>query len=69
MTVDENRDKPGFNDGWAAALATVREWHLAQSKQALALSRRSRFPKSLERDAELHAHAAEMVLTLDPSDV
>lgn len=65
---DEDRENKGFRLGWDAALAAVHAWHLAQSKQALALSRRSRFPKSLERDAELHAHAAELITTLDPSD-
>ena len=68
MAVNQTGDAKAFREGWEAALAAVRGWHLAQSKQALALARRSRFPKSLERDAELHNHAAEMVLTLDPSD-
>ena len=68
MAADENEGSMEFRLGWDAALAAVQAWHLAQSKQALALSRRSRFPKSLERDSELHTHAAELIMTLDPSD-
>ena len=58
-----------FRRGWDAALQAVRYWHEAQAKQALIQSRRSRFPKNLEREAEVHQRAAERVMTLSPEDV
>jgi hypothetical protein len=58
-----------FQRGWAAALVAARQWHEAQAKKCLVLSRRSRFPKSLERDAEVHQQAALTIQTLSPDDV
>jgi hypothetical protein len=58
-----------FERGWHAALRAVRMWHEAQAKQALVQSRRSRFPKNLEREAEIHNRAAERIITLSPDDV
>jgi hypothetical protein len=58
-----------FQRGWDAALLAVRDWHAAQAKQALVQSRRTRFPKNLEREAEVHKHSAEMITTLSPNDV
>lgn len=58
-----------FLRGWDAAIRAAREWHEAKAKQALVLSRRSRFPKNLEREAEMHKNAAEMLPTLSPDDV
>jgi hypothetical protein len=58
-----------FQLGWDAALRAVRDWHEAQAKQALVQARRSRFPKTLEREAEVHKHSAEMIVTLCPDDV
>jgi hypothetical protein len=58
-----------FQRGWEAALRAARDWHEAKAKQALVLSRRSRFPKSLEREAEVHKQSAEMIVTLSPDDV
>jgi hypothetical protein len=58
-----------FQRGWDAALRAARDWHLAQAKQAIVQSRRTRFPKTLERDAEVHRHAADMIQTLRPDDV
>jgi len=58
-----------FRSGWNAALQAVRYWHEAQAKQALIQSRRSRFPKNLEREAEVHQRAAEQIMTLSPEDV
>lgn len=55
-----------FQRGWDAAIAAVQHWHEAQAAQAMVLSRRTRFPKNLERDAELHRRAAEMIVTLIP---
>ena len=59
----------GFRRGWEAGIAAVRAWHEAQAAQALVLARRSRFPKGLEREAELHRVAAERIALLDPEDV
>lgn len=60
---------PEFQRGWDAALAAARQWHLDQAKKILVQSRRSRFPKNLEREAEVHARCAEMIGLLDPNDV
>lgn len=57
-----------FQRGWDAALLAARHWHEAQATKAMALSRRSRFPKNLEREAEVHAKAAETITTLDSRD-
>jgi hypothetical protein len=58
-----------FQRGWSAALLAAKAWHEAQAKKALVQSRRSRFPKNLEREAEVHEQAATMMLTLSPDDV
>ena len=55
--------------GWDAALLAARHWHEAQAKQAMVLSTRTRFPKNLEREAEVHKRAAAMLATLSPDDV
>lgn len=57
-----------FQRGWDAAIVAVRLWHEAQAKQALVQSRRSRFPKNLEREAEVHVACAERVGMLSPDD-
>ena len=67
MTTDEKTAE--FQRGWDAAILAVRSWHEAKAKQAMVQSRRTRFPKSLERDAEVHKHSAEMMMTLRPDDV
>jgi hypothetical protein len=58
-----------FQRGWQAALLAARDWHEAKAKQTLVQARRSRFPKNLEREAEVHRHSAEMIITLSPDDV
>jgi transposase len=58
-----------FQRGWDAAIRAARDWHESKAKQALVLSRRTRFPKNLEREAEVHRHSAEMLPTLSPDDV
>ena len=58
-----------FRRGWDAALVAVRHWHEAQAQKSLILSRRSRFPKNLEREAEVHQQSALMIATLSPDDV
>ena len=58
-----------FRRGWDAALLAARAWHEARAKQAIVQSTRTRFPKTLERTAEVHKHAAEMMATLSPEDV
>ncbi|HEX3575760.1 MAG TPA: hypothetical protein VHU42_14255 [Rhodopila sp.] len=60
---------PEFQRGWDAALAAARSWHEAKAKQAMVQSTRTRFPKQLEREAEIHRRCAEMILTLSPDDV
>jgi hypothetical protein len=60
MMADERT--PEYDRGWAAALQAARYWHEAQA-------RRERFPKNLEREAELHQRCAEQILALDPDDV
>ena len=61
--------EPDFLKGWNAALQAVRDWHEAQAKKALVQARRSRFPKNLESEAEVHRQSAELILTISPDDV
>ena len=66
MTLDE--ETPEFRRGWEAALLAARYWHEAKAKQTLVAARRSRFPKTLEREAEVHTLSATMMATLVPED-
>lgn len=58
-----------FQRGWDAALRAVRDWHDSQAKKTLIQARRERFPKNLEREAEVHRRSAEIIVTLTPDDV
>jgi hypothetical protein len=58
-----------FQRGWDAALVAVCDWHRAQAKKTLVQAGRSRFPKNLEREAEVHKKCAELVSLLSPDDV
>ena len=60
---------PEFQRGWDAAMLTVRQWHESQAKKTLIEARRSRFPKNLEREADVHQRSAELIMTLSPDDV
>jgi len=60
---------PEFQKGWDAALLAVRRWHEAQASKTTIQARRSRFPKNLEREAEVHRRSAELIATLSPDDV
>lgn len=66
-TTDQNSAE--FQRGWDAAILAARSWHEARAKQAIVQSRRTRFPKALERESEVHKHSAEMMMTLSPDDV
>ena len=55
-----------FERGWKAALQAASEWHEDKAKQILVQAKRSRFPKSLEQQAETHRHSAEVLPTLMP---
>lgn len=57
-----------FQRGWDAAITAASQWHESKAQQALVLSRRTRFPKNLERDAEVHKMCAGMMATLSPDD-
>lgn len=59
---------PEFQRGWDAALLAVRYWHESQAKKTLIQARRNRFPKNLEREAEVHQRSAEMIAALRPDD-
>ena len=52
-----------------AAILAARRWHEGKAQQAIVQSRRTRFPKNLERESEVHRHSAEMMMTLSPDDV
>ena len=69
MAATAYKESAEFQRGWEAALLAAREWHEAKARQAMVQSRRTRFPKNLEREAEVHKHSAEMMLTLSPDDV
>jgi hypothetical protein len=60
---------PEFQRGWDAALLAARNWHEAQAKKTLIQAKRSRFPKNLEREADVHQRSAELIVTLSPDDV
>jgi hypothetical protein len=60
---------PEFQRGWDAALLAARYWHESQAKKALVQAKRSRFPKNLEREAEVHQRSAELIVSLEPDDV
>ncbi len=55
-----------FERGWQAALEAARAWHEGKAKQIMVQAGRSRFPKSLEQQAETHRLAAEVIVTLTP---
>ena len=59
---------PEFQLGWDAALLAAQRWHEAQAKKTLIQAKRSRFPKNLEREAEVHQKSAEMIVLLSPDD-
>ena len=63
----ENSDD--YQRGWEAALQAARFWHESQAKKTLIQAGRSRFPKNLEREAEVHKKSAEMIVLLSPDDV
>ena len=69
MTEPATDMTPEFQRGWDAALVAARTWHEAQAKKAMVQARRSRFPKNLEREAEVHQRSAELIVTLSPDDV
>jgi hypothetical protein len=69
MTDPVTEITPEFQRGWDAALMAVRFWHESQAKKALIQARRSRFPKNLEREAEVHQRSAELIIILSPDDV
>jgi hypothetical protein len=60
---------PEFQRGWNAALIAARSWHESQARKTLIQAKRNRFPKSLEREAEVHQRSAEMIAALSPDDV
>ena len=66
--TDQNTKGADFQRGWDAAIQAVRFWHEAQAKQVMVQSRRSRFPKNLEREAEVHTRSAEQVAALSCDD-
>ncbi len=61
-------EKAGFQLGWDAAVAAAQHWHEGQAQQAMVQSRRSRFPKNHEREAEWHTRCAGMMALLSPED-
>jgi hypothetical protein len=69
MAPSSGNNTAEYQRGWDAALAAARGWHEAKASQAMVLARRSRFPKTLEREAEFHRRSAEMIVTLSPDDV
>ena len=52
--MTETEITPEFQRGWDAALQAARHWHESQAKKTQVTARRSRFPKNLEREAEVH---------------
>jgi hypothetical protein len=69
MANNTEENSAEFKRGWNTALLAARGWHEAQAKQAIVQAKRSRFPKNLERESEIHLRSAEMMITLSPDDV
>jgi hypothetical protein len=69
MTDPSTEITPEFKQGWDAALLAARAWHQSQAKKAVIQAGRSRFPKNMEREADVHRRCAEMITTLSPDDV
>ncbi len=69
MTDHLTEITPEFQRGWNAALIAARSWHESQARKTLIQAKRNRFPKSLEREAEVHQRSAEMIGALSPDDV
>jgi hypothetical protein len=69
MTKPPTEKNLEFQRGWDAAIQAVQAWHAAKAKQAMVQSTRTRFPKNLEREAEVHRRCAEQIVTLSPDDV
>jgi hypothetical protein len=69
MTDATNKKSAEFQLGWDAALLAARSWHEGKAKQAMVQATRTRFPRNLEREAEVHKRSAEMIVTLSPDDV
>lgn len=67
--MDAGNKSSEFERGWQAAILAAQHWHEGQAQQAIVLSRRTRFPKNLEREAEMHRRSAAMMPTLFPEDV
>ncbi len=67
MTITEIT--PEFQRGWDAALRAARDWHESQANKTMIQARHKRFPKNLEREAEVHRKSAELIVTLGPDDV
>ena len=67
--MTDAKKTPEFMRGWEAAILAVRQWHEAQASKVMVQAKRSRFPKNLEREAEVHKQSAELVRTLSPDDV
>lgn len=66
MTINTT---PEFQRGWDVALRAARSWHEAQASKAMIQAKRSRFPKNLEREADVHKRSAELIVTISPDDV
>jgi hypothetical protein len=69
IVTNKPQNTAEFHRGWEAALRAARQWHEAQASKTLVQARRSRFPKNLEREAEVHRKSAELIVTLSPDDV
>ena len=67
--MPDTKITPEFQRGWNAAILAVRQRHEAQASKTLIQARRSRFPKNLEREAEVHPRSAELIVALSPDDV
>jgi hypothetical protein len=66
MPAEAPKAPSEFERGWAAALRAAQAWHESKAKQILVQAKRTRFPKTLEQQAETHRHAAEVIATLSP---
>ena len=68
MDEPSGETTPEFRRGWDAALLAARRWHESQARKAQVQAGRSRFPKNLEREADMHRTSAEAIGLLEPDD-
>jgi len=69
MTKAADQHGAEFQRGWDAAILAARGLARGEGKAGPRAVAAHPVPKNLEREAEVHKHSAEMMMTLSPDDV